>query len=433
MFYSSLKESQRFDIIETYTESFGEEKLSELSRELGAEAVLILSTPKEKGRSILHVRLLWAEDAHVFADIGEAVDTKAVSMLKSEEDLLDISLTDNEPWGSYELNSGKLIAFGDVVGNGERELVVSDGTNIMVYRLKDTPQGIWFLKGGAHERHLSIDVLDLNNNGRDEIFVTSIINNGRVMSSFVLEYDPVSGYRRIWDRAPYFLRVMDKGLLMQKFTTFGLFTGPVYKGVWKNGHYEPGSTLSLPGDVNIYGFIYLESQTEGDINLISFDDEGHLNMYENGQAVWRSGDSYGKFEISLKRNARPVFDNKDDMEDQSQGMASKTPFVRGRLLSVKTRRGEEVVVVKRIPLLANMPGLGTKNAEIHSLLWVGDVMDEELVMRGISGPVTDYYIDGSEMFFIVSTSLSSFVKKAVAGEFLRGSRLYYYTFRRDED
>jgi hypothetical protein len=60
-------------------------------------------------------------------------------------------------------------------------------------------------------------------------------------------------------------------------------------------------------------------------------------------------------------------------------------------------------------------------------------MDEEMLIQDISGPATDYLVDGNELFFIVRTSMVGFVKEAVGGDFLRGSRLYYYTFRRDEN
>jgi hypothetical protein len=226
---------------------------------------------------------------------------------------------------------------------------------------------------------------------------------------------------------------MKDDLLMQQFTSFGLFTGPVYKGDWKNGEYKPVSPLKLPYGVNIYGFAYINSDQNGDAGLVSFDDDGYLHLYNNGQPVWKSTDSYGKFEISLTRNKRSMFDSTGDINESSLGNDSKQTFVRGRLITVKTRRGEEIMVVKRTPLLKNMPGLGTAKTEIHSLLWTGGVMDEELLIEGISGPATDYQVDDKELFFIVRTSMAGFIKEALGGEFLRGSRLYYYTFRRDEN
>ena len=284
-----------------------------------------------------------------------------------------------------------------------------------------------------HEKHLSIDVLDLNNNGRSEIFVTSVINGGRTMNSFALEYEAVTGYGRVWDRAPYFLRVLDDNLLMQKFSSFGIFTGPVFKAGWEDGNYKPEDPLKLPDGVNIYGFAYINRDHKGDAELVSFDDDGYLNVYYNGETVWRSTDTYGKFEVSLKRKKGPMLDMTDDLEESSAVRDLREVFIRGRLASVKTGRGEEVIVVKRVPILKNMPGLGAGKTEIYSLLWTGGVMDEELLVEGISGPATDYQIIGNELFFIVRTNMASFIKEAVGGDFLRGSRLYYYTFGRYED
>jgi hypothetical protein len=433
LLYRSLKESRRFRILETYTESYSPEDLSGHARRMGAEVVLLLSTPVIDDTRMLNVRLMWAEDARVFAEIQERAESGVADVLLAEEALIDISRTGREPWESYDIRGGELIGVGDVTGNGVRNLVASDGTELAIYNMENALQEIWSLKESSHVRHLSIDVHDMNNNGRAEIFVTALANKGRKMISFVLEYDPVAGYRKIVDGIPFFLRVMNETLLMQKFTTFGLFTGPVYEGVWKDGSYTTGDLLKLPYGVNIYGFTYIDWKGDGDIHLVTFDDEGYLNMYKNGASLWRSGDSYGEFDIRLRKKIRSVMDNTDDWEDDSPDVSPAGAYVRARLFAVKTSRGQELIVVKRIPLLSNVPGLGNAKAEIRSLWWDGDIMEEEIMMKGISGPVTDYQIDGSDMYLISRTGIAGFIKEALSGDLRRGSKLYSYTFSRDED
>jgi len=413
VFYSSLKDSGRFDFLESYTKTYAPEELSQLARELGAEVVLLFSTPLKDKNTFLNIKLFWAEDAAAFAEIEEMVGPGLVKELTSEDELISKESVEREPWGKYKLADGKFIAMGDVDGNGERELVVSDGNNIRIYSYKQEPREKWFIKGSPEEEHLSIDVLDVNNNGTAEIFVTSL-RRYDIMSSFVIEYDPSEGYRRIWDKAPYFLRVIGKTLLMQAFTPYKAYTGPVYEGVWSDGHYQAGRPLELPAGVDIYGFTYVDWQSSKRSHILAFDDEGYLNLYSGGELIWRSKDSMGKFDISFKRKTSSVVN------------PSKRWYVKGRLVTVKTKRGQEVLVIKRVPLIPKVPGLGYKRTEVYSFWWGGGMMEESLVLEGIKGTITDYWAEGDSLLLIGRLHLSTYLAKMLSGDFIRGSILYFY-------
>ncbi len=413
VFYNSLKDSGRFDFLESYTKTYDPKELSMLARELGAEAVLLFSTPLKDENIFLNVKLFWAEDAATFAEIEKAVGPSLVKELMPEEELISIGSIEEEPWGSYKLAGGEFFAMGDVDGNNERELIVSDGNNIRIYSYKQEPREIWFIKGNPQENILSIDVLDLNKNGRAEIFVTSL-RDKNIMNSFVVEYDPSEGYRRIWNKAPYVLRVIGKTLLMQSFTPFKTFTGPVYKGVWKGGHYQTGKPLELPAGINIYGFTYVDWQDNGHSHILAFDDDGYLNLYSSSELIWKSKESYGRFEGSFKRKTYSVVN------------PEKKWFVKGRLVLVKTKRGQEVIVVKKIPFVSRVPGLGYEKAEVYSLWWDSEVMDKTLVLGGIDGTVTDYWVEGNDLLLIAKPNLLAFLTRVLSGDFVKGSILYYY-------
>lgn len=418
-FYGSLKDSGRFNILESYALNYEPDVLSKHAKELGAEAVLMFSTPSKDKKRFLNVRLYWAEDAKIFAEFEKIAATEFVKGLILDEEFISISLAEREPWSSYELASGELIALGDVNGSGTKELIVSDGNDIRIYSMIKELQEIWFIKGKPDERHLSIDILDFNNNGRAEIFVTSLIDESS-MSSYVVEYDPSEGYKKIWDKASYFLRIQGKTLLMQKFSRFEIFSGPVFMGKWEGGHYEPDAPLKLPEDVNIYGFTFIDWQNKGDIQIMTFDNEGYLNLYDNsGQLIWKSSEKYGKFDLSFEK------------ETHSIASPIKEWVIRDRLISVSTERGEEVIVPKKILVLSQMPGLGIKGAEVYSLWWDGGIMDENLILRKVSGAITGYWVEGKELYLIARGGLFSFAKKALSGEFSRPSILYYYNFERE--
>ena len=420
-FYDSLKDLDRFELVESYTKTYDPQELSKLARDLGAEAVLLFSTPARSEGIFMNAKLFWSQDGAPFAEIEKRVETRHIQEFASRDKLIPIISIEGLPWGNYELAGGKFFAMGDVDGNGKKELVVSDGFNIRVYSYKNEPRETWFLKGGTADKHLSIEVIDLNKNGRAEIFVTSL-RNGSVMHSFVLEYDPSEGYRKIWEKSPYAFRVIGGNLLMQAFSPYKTFTGPVYSGVWKNGHYKTASPLKLPKGVDIYGFTYVDWQNNGNVSIIAFDDNGYLNLYRDEALIWRSKDSYEKFETGASNEPPPFSDTMPSATNHE-----KKWLLKGRLVTVNTERGQEVIVIKKVPYLSNVPGLGYKRAEVYSVWWDGGIMDETLILSRIKGTVTDYWIEGKKLLILARLNLFGFLTKAVSGNIERKSLLYYYS------
>jgi hypothetical protein len=411
-----LKDAGRFEILESYTPSYEPEKLSKLARDLGAEAVLLFSTPLRDGKKVMNIRLFWSDDTSMFAEIEEAIDREIDTAVPGDE-FLSVDLIEREPWSTYNIEEGRMITMGDINNNGELEFIVSDGNNIRIYSLKQDMREEWLIEGTPSEKHLSIDVLDINNNGYAEVFVTTLISETK-MRSFVLEYHPSGVVSKIQDNIPYFMRVSGNRLLMQEYGYINKFKGPVYEGIFKDGEYRPAAPLNLPKGLKIYGFTHVDWQESGKSQLLTFDDKGFMHLYdEAGNYIWKSGESYGKPYISVKR------------PNVQQGDPGERWFVRARLITIKTERGQEVFVVKRIPEIKLMPGLGYKAAEVHSLWWDGSAMDAKPVLKGLPGSVKDYWIAGEKIFLIAKSNMFKTVKNALSGEFSKRSLIYYYNIK----
>ena len=416
LFYNGLKESGRFEILESYTPSYEPEKLSKLARDLGAEAVLLFSTPIRDEKKTMNIKLFWSEDAAMFAEIAETLD-REIDMAVPGDEFLSVDVIEREPWSTYNIEKGRMMAMGDINNNGELEFIVSDGNNIRIYSQKQGLRQEWLIEGAPSERHLSIDVLDMNKNGYAEVFVTTMISE-REMRSFVLEYNPSGAVERIKDKIPYFLRVSGKRLLMQEYGYMNKFSGTVYEGIFQDGEYSTGTPLNLPSGLNIYGFTHIDWQGSGKNHLLTFDDMGFMHLYdEAGNSIWKSRESYGKPDIMVKR------------ADVRQGDPGEHWFVRGRLIAIKTDRGQEVFVVKKIPGVPLMPGFGYKAAEVYSLWWDGAQMDVKPVLKGLPGGVNDYWIAGKKLFLITKDNMLRAVKNAVSGNFSSGSLIYYYNIK----
>jgi hypothetical protein len=432
LFYGQIKNSGRFAILESYAPSFKPEELSVLARELGAEALLLFSTPVRKPQKIMNVQLYWAGDTKKFAELEEVVSDSMGEAVRTDEKFISLAMADTEPWGSYKLKSGSLITVGDVDGNGEDEMVLSDGNNIKIYSTKGELQEQWMIKGSKLEIHLSIDVVDLNSNGIDEMFVTSLIDKEGMdaeindsytgfssgterVITYVIEYDVSTGYRKIADNLPYFTRVTGKKLLMQRYNRKSIFSKPVYEAEWKDGGYQPASPLDLPSNVNIYGFTFVDWNNDGHNHLAAFDDKGYLIVYdEKLTRIWKSSDTYGKFALSFKKES---FSLVNPVVEWS---------VKGRLLPVVTSRGQEIIVINKVPLVSAAPGLGSTGGEVYSLWWDGASMDKKLILSKLPGTISDYWTDGSYLFLISRGDILSFLKNATSGELTKGSVLYYY-------
>ena len=416
LFYNRLKDSGRFEILESYIPSYEPEKLSKLARDLGAEAVLLFSTPLRDGKKVMNIRLFWSDDTSMFAEIEEPIDREIDTAVPGDE-FLSVDLIEREPWSTYNIEEGRMITMGDINNNGELEFVVSDGNDIRIYSRKRDMREEWLIEGTPSERHLSIDVLDMNNNGYAEVFVTSLIKN-REMRSFVLEYHPSGEVRKIKDNIPYFMRVSGNRLLMQECGYIKKFNGPVYEGIFQDGEYRPAAPLNLPKGLNIYGFTTIDWQESGKSKLLTFDDKGFLHLYdEAGNYIWNSGESYGKPDTSVKRT------------QMVPGDPSEEWFIRERLITIKTERGQEVFVVKKIPEVRFIQGLGFKAAEVYSLWWDGAAMDVKPVLKGLPGSVDDYWIAGKKIFLIARGNMLRAIKNAVSGKFSNGSLIYYYNIK----
>ncbi|HBH61285.1 MAG TPA: hypothetical protein DDX85_06000, partial [Nitrospiraceae bacterium] len=428
-FYGALKDSGRFEFVEAYTPDYSADTVSRLARGLGAEAALIFSTPEKNGKRFINIKLYWAEDAGVAGEIEQAARSDD-GISPPEEEFIPGVFQETRPWRTFSLPGGLLIAMGDVDGNGSNEFAVSDGRNIRIYSVTEDFRELWNIKTEGEGSHLSLDILDVNNNGRAEIFVTSAVNPGTIttaegglskddmrLNSFILEYDPAEGYKRISENIPYFLRVLGKTLLMQRYSSTRIFGGPVYKAKWDGSQYQPSVPFVLPEGANIYGFAFVDWKNEGHADVMTYDNDGYLCLYNDNRVLkWKSEKSYGPFTFSFESRIR------------SLANPVLKWSVRGRLAVVKTARGQEIVAVSREQVLSVLPALGTHKAEVYSLWWDGEVMDRKLIMNEIYGSVTDYWIQGRELFLVARAGLSTFLGRLTEGEFSASSILFYYNF-----
>ncbi len=193
-------------------------------------------------------------------------------------------------------------AVGDLTGNGDTEFVMIDDHRVMIYKYENKK----FRKVGQLttrkniNRFLSVDVADINGNGRDEIFVTN--HWGDRLKSFVLEVVPgKKGLTRIWDEVNLYFRVLRefdaKPRLIAQSPGFEVPFRPGIKTLYsKHGKYVEGPALVTGAgkvrNLTLYGLALGDITPNKSEETIILDNNYKLRVYSSGGRLLVSSDEY---------------------------------------------------------------------------------------------------------------------------------------------
>ncbi len=433
-YFRSLKETGRFDLLETDVETDDPQEVIKEAKQRNAEVALLITSKTSESGMVISQRLFWVSDGIGFATLDTKIDAAYVKDLKFGDEFFTIQK--GEPFLEIDLPLGvRFLAVGDVDGNNKQEVLVSTGKDVKIYvpggELQPALGGI-YIKGSRLEDHLWIDTIDLNKNGKDEIIITSmsrkpqaedVYKNGRddvtlssVRSGGIISYIyELQGTEFVLlYKGNIFLRRVGEQLLAQAYSEDDGFTGPVYTVLWEEG-YKKGNALNLPKGVNLYDFVYVDDPQMGRL-IFAYDDDGFLNLYDKDMRLWRSKTNTGGVLSTFKKSS------------------SALSIGRGEW-SVKDRlflKNREVLVVKRIPLIEMVKGIGYKKSQIENFWWNGLSMEEGVLIDNIKGSVLDYAVTGDKIFVLVSPTLGLGIKleNILKGENPLGSKLYIYSMIR---
>jgi hypothetical protein len=287
------------------------ENLARLQKEIAVSFILAPEVKTVKGKTVLGYSLYSAVDgasrknARLLAErLPEASDKNSIGSSRQRR----IEDRDNSP---FELITKQEFKFtlvdldvGDVTGDGEKELILINENRVMVYHMQEDGK----LKGIAQYKprddslvFISVDVLDLNGNGKDEIFVTCRDRNIR-LASFVLEVKD-RRFQTVWSDVNRYFRVMrsfgDAPVMLTQTPGFqDPFNGPIETVKFEGGKYQIGEALKLPEKYGLefilYGFGQGDISNKKQYDTIILDNEFHLRVYSaDGRIVYKSEEYYG--------------------------------------------------------------------------------------------------------------------------------------------
>jgi hypothetical protein len=420
-YYRKLKETGRFNMVDTSIETDDPLKVIEEARRLHADVALLLTANAAESGTLLKQRLYWVSDGIQFSEVDTKVDVAFVRESRFGEEFF--APHKEEAWLQLDLPLDvKLLTTGDIDGDGKQELIISTGKDVKFYTpgvdLRPAIGGS-MIEGSSLDNHLWIDSIDLNRNGRDEVIITSM--KGGNVFSYIYELRGTEFVLLYKDNV--FLRKIEDRLIAQSCSRIYGFDGKVFSILW-DGEYKRGSEVKLPKGVNIYDFIYFNDPQKGRL-ILSYDEDGFLNVFDSNYIrIWRSKTNTGGFLSTFKKAA--------SSDGSSVSMPESTTMIDRGEWSIKDRlflRNREVLFVKRIFLLGMVKGLGYKSSQIKKLWWNGLSMEEGILLDDIKGSILDYAVTGDKIIVLASPLFGIKPGNILKGENPIRTVLYIYRLK----
>ena len=296
----------------------------------------------------------------------------------------------------------KGLDIGDVDGDKKNELVVMDKHNLYIFKYDGEKMSLFQkVEQGSEHNFLTLDVADVNQNGIAEIIVTSVV--GDDLRSFILEYEE-GKFKKITEKAGWYFRVLDHPkegpiLMGQRMGSDGLFSGPIYKFVWKKNSFERGSKFDFPKETKIVGLTMAEIRNQGTTDLVILGDSEQLTILSmDGKSSWTSRARYG--------GTNNYYDTKKkkDPGDKFADAPAWRVYIPGRVV-IKDLDGDglkEIIVNKNERSTRFLDRVRSyETGEIYSLIWQEGSLDTQWKTREINGYISDFQIkdvdnDGNE-------------------------------------
>jgi hypothetical protein len=319
------------------------------------------------------------------------------------------------PWKSRKLKHALVsIAVGDLLGEQTNQLVAISNEDLLVYRYSEGKlRQLAQFPAGKKDRFIWVSVGDINQNGRDEIFVTNqkkLSGTQIKHSSFVLEWDG-SQFVPLARDVDYYLRAArfpgePLRLLGQKNADDGTLLPEIYNLIWKNSNLIAGSRLFTPESAGIFNSAMGDITGQGKTETVMITSNGYLFLMDGrGRPIWKSYDQFGSTEnyLELPLAAKDVPQPMDDIKGDGYRFAPTEiddPNIKMLRLSspilLKDFNGDgkvQVIITHNLPGLAQLSGSRRySKGEILSLTWGGNGMLENWKTAEIEGIISSLQI-----------------------------------------
>lgn len=289
------------------------------------------------------------------------------------------------------------VTCGDVDGDSRNDVVIIYDHDIEI--LKDNQAGKLVLfkriEAGHYNDLVSVETLDLNQNGIEEIFVTRVHRESGLLRSMVLEFSN-GQFKPVGKDLPWYIRASGSGetktLYGQKSGKHGPYHGRnVFQIAWKDNRYARGDVISVPE-----GFSVLSMATGANIHasgrdeMVFTDQAGRLKLIDgSGQIIFASEAEFGGTRIYY------TFQNKDNdlvaIDEDEEGVFFQP---RNLVFDLDADGKTELIVIKNNEAANYMFDelRNFKSGTIEMLGWNEMGLSPDKAGKLIPGQITDIYV-----------------------------------------
>ncbi len=367
------------------------EQLRTVGQILGVSTLFLCSSPEGRKGKSLDVRILSLPDLRTHDRILARVAPAKKEV--TTPDLLPAMLGAKLAIYQFTLPYvARLVASGDLDGDGREELVISNGSRLFIYRVVEGRlEELWKEPARwAPREDLALYVADSAKRGQAQIFLSS--------QEYGQPRSAILAYREgrvevLAEKIPYFLRVLalpgEGPTLLIQGPPGRKGSAPVQRVRWAEASslsgalpFEPGPPLYRQPRAGLYGFVLLDTDGDGVPETLELDEAAHLVLSrKDGGVLWRSPESYGG------EDREPVADPTTIRTEATQPG--------GRLLYLPQDGGGEVILRRNeglsyFQIFESFKGY--RSASLYSLAWSGTSLVERWRIEGIEGFVHDFQV-----------------------------------------
>ncbi len=286
---------------------------------------------------------------------------------------------------------------GDIDGDGKQDVAVASKNKIYAYHLTDNrlvPFGE--LELPTNTKIISLDLADLNSNGKAEIYVTSV--DWITPHSQGLEWQG-KAFDYLFKDERWYVRTMyipgpGKVLIGQKAEINAAFARGIYQLQVTGNTLQQGEKLAVPDSLNLYDFSLADLDGDGKTEVIALDEYDKLKvLLTSGKQLWKSDESFGGSLVYVGGESPTAKADKDVLDTR----VKERIYIHSRILvqDVNNDNQPDIVLNKNLStasrVLKNMKNY--PSGEIHALAWNGIGLTDLWRTRKIDGYVASYQLD----------------------------------------
>ena len=199
------------------------------------------------------------------------------------------------------------VEVGDFDGDGLQEIAIAFTDRVEIGRLKNgTYQHLATMKIGVGTRSYALDAVDLNRDGRPELYVSAATAGSSLVGAVIESID--GRYRITRKDLPWHMRRMNLpgegvALLGQRFGSRGkVFGGPIFRIQFRDGTLVEGPAYEVPKGINLYDFTPLTTGNGQKLFAVVGDDHYLSIVAADGKQLGVSGEAVGGSEAYIEMN-----------------------------------------------------------------------------------------------------------------------------------